>query len=275
MSKSKGNVVTPMGLLEEHGADGVRYWAASGRPGTDTAFDPAQMKVGRRLAMKLLNAARFALMQAEPRGAISEPLDRGMLTVLARLVDESTGHLEAYDYARVLERVEAFFWSFCDDYLELVKSRRYGDFGPEGAASANSAMLVALSTMLRLFAPYLPFVTEEVWSWWQPGSVHRAPWPTRGRGACATSAARRGRGRRARLDAGGPGRCPTDQGAREAPGQGRDHESRAAEGARVPAPRRRATSRPRRTCAISSSGPSRPRRWSSRRPRPRVERPRE
>src|SRR5687767_3452449 len=180
MSKSKGNVVTPMGLLEEHGADGVRYWAASGRPGTDTAFDPAQMKVGRRLAMKLLNAARFALLQAEPRGAISEPLDRGMLTVLARLVDESTGHLEAYDYARVLERVEAFFWSFCDDYLELVKSRRYGDFGPEGAASANSAMLVALSTLLRLFAPYLPFVTEEVWSWWQPGSIHQARWPVPG-----------------------------------------------------------------------------------------------
>jgi valyl-tRNA synthetase len=181
MSKSKGNAVTPMAMLEQCGSDGVRYWAASVRPGGDPAFDPkdpGQMKVGRRLAMKILNAARFALLQSEPRGPITEPLDRGMLTTLSELVTESTEQLEAYDYARVLERCERFFWSFCDDYLELVKARRYGDFTPEGAASANSAMLVALSTLLRLFAPYLPFVTEEVWSWWRPGSVHRASWPT-------------------------------------------------------------------------------------------------
>jgi valyl-tRNA synthetase len=178
MSKSKGNVVTPTALLEEHGSDGVRYWAASGRPGTDTAFDPGQMKVGRRLSIKMLNAAKFALMQAEPRGPIAEPLDRGMLSSLSTLVVESTEHLEAYDYARVLEQTERFFWSFCDDYLELVKARRYGDFTPQGAASANSAMLVALGALLRLFAPFLPFVTEEVWSWWRPGSVHRASWPS-------------------------------------------------------------------------------------------------
>ena len=177
MSKSKGNVVTPAGLLDEHGSDGVRYWAASARPGADTIFEPGQMKVGRRLAIKILNAARFALMQAEPRGAITEPLDRGMLSTLAELVTDSTAQLEGYEYARVLERTERFFWSFCDDYLELVKSRRYGDFTPEAAASANSAMLVALSALLRLFAPYLPFVTEEVWSWWRPGSIHRASWP--------------------------------------------------------------------------------------------------
>jgi valyl-tRNA synthetase len=178
MSKSKGNVVTPVALLEEHGSDGVRYWAASGRPGTDTAFDPGQMKVGRRLAIKMLNAAKFALMQAEPRGPITEALDRGMLSSLSTLIEESTAQFETYDYARVLEQAERFFWSFCDDYLELVKGRRYGDFTPEGAASANSAMLVALSAMLRLFAPFLPFVTEEVWSWWRPGSVHNASWPT-------------------------------------------------------------------------------------------------
>ncbi len=178
MSKSKGNVVTPMGLLQEHGSDGVRYWAASARPGADTIFEPSQMKVGRRLAIKILNAARFALMQAEPRGAITEALDRGMLTALARLVDASTKDLAAYEYSGALQATEKFFWEFCDDYLELVKARRYGDFGAEGAASANSAMLIALSTLLRLFAPFLPFVTEEVWSWWQQESVHRAKWPT-------------------------------------------------------------------------------------------------
>ena len=181
MSKSKGNVVTPLALLESHGSDAVRYWSASIRSGSNTTLDATnanQMKVGRRLAIKLLNAARFALVQADPRGPIAEPLDRGMLSSLSLLVGESTDQLEAYDYARVLERTERFFWSFCDDYLELVKARRYGDFTPDGAASANSAMLVALSTMLRLFAPYLPFVTEEVWSWWRPGSIHRAAWPT-------------------------------------------------------------------------------------------------
>jgi valyl-tRNA synthetase len=177
MSKSKGNVVTPMGLLEEHGSDGVRYWAASGRPGTDTAFDTGQMKVGRRLAIKLLNASKFVLSRPEPRGAVTAAVDRGLLTTLARIVRESTDDLENYNYARVLERTETFFWSFCDDYLELVKGRRYGDQGDELARSANGALLAALDVMLRLFAPFLPFVTDEVWSWWRSGSIHAASWP--------------------------------------------------------------------------------------------------
>jgi valyl-tRNA synthetase len=177
MSKSKGNVVTPLGLLEQNGSDGVRYWAARGRPGTDTAFDTGQMKVGRRLAIKILNAAKFVLSTPEPRGPITTRLDRGMIATLARLVREVTDDLEGYDYARALERTESFFWFFCDDYLELIKSRRYGAQTPELAASANAALFAALDVIVRLFAPYLPFVAEEVWSWWRDGSVHRAPWP--------------------------------------------------------------------------------------------------
>ena len=180
MSKSKGNVVTPLALLEEYGSDGARYWAASGRPGTDTAFDPGQMKVGRRLAIKILNASKFALMSAEPQGEITAAVDRAMVRNLAALVSDVTAAFEGYDYARVLQRTETFFWGFCDDYLELVKGRRYGEQGAEGAASANAALTAALSVMLRLFAPFLPFVTEEVWSWWREGSVHKAAWPTAG-----------------------------------------------------------------------------------------------
>jgi valyl-tRNA synthetase len=177
MSKSKGNVVTPMALLEEHGSDGVRYWAASARPGTDTAFDPGQMKVGRRLAIKLLNASKFVLASPEPIGDVYEAVDRGLLTMVGRLVREATQDLEDYNYASVLQKAETLFWFFCDNYLELVKSRRYGDQGAAAAGSANTALLNALSALLRVFAPYLPFVTEEVWSWWRPGSVHAAAWP--------------------------------------------------------------------------------------------------
>ena len=182
MSKSKGNVVTPMGLLEEHGSDAVRYWAASARLGTDAAFEIGQMKIGRRLAIKVLNASKFVLSfgsaDEEPSldpALVTVPLDQAMLAGLAEVVEQATAALESYDHTRALELTETFFWTFCDDYVELVKDRAYGEGA--GAASARAALSLALDVLLRLLAPVLPFATEEVWSWWREGSVHRAPWP--------------------------------------------------------------------------------------------------
>ena len=168
-----------MALLQEHGSDGVRYWAARGGPGVDTAFDPGQMKIGRKLAMKVLNVSKFVLAGEQPEGAVTEPLDRGMLQNLASLVDDATTELENYEYAKALAKIESFFWDFCDNYVEAAKSRRYGDFGHEAAASASTAMRLALSVLLRLLAPYLSFACEEVWSWTNGGSIHRASWPVR------------------------------------------------------------------------------------------------
>jgi valyl-tRNA synthetase len=208
MSKSVGNVVTPAGLLAQHGSDAVRYWAAAARLGTDAAFDPGQMKIGRRLAIKILNASKFALsflagdlagdpggdLAGDPGGAgraaagplaldpkdVTEALDRSMLAELRAVVERTTEALATYDHTKALEAAEGFFWTFCDDYIELVKSRAHGGAGPAAALSARTALGLALAAILRLFAPFQPFATEEVWSWWhQPGdSIHRAAWPT-------------------------------------------------------------------------------------------------
>ncbi|MDO5052395.1 MAG: valine--tRNA ligase [Pseudoclavibacter sp.] len=182
MSKSKGNVVTPIDILERYGSDAVRYWAASSRLGMDAAFDPqnpTQIKIGRRLAIKVLNASRLVLGFESESGEPSAPLDLAMLRALAEVVEQATAAFEEFNHARALETIEAFFWTFCDDYLELVKERAYGQEGDRaGRASAVVSMHRAIRVLLRLFAPFLPFASEEAWSWRESGSVHAQPWPT-------------------------------------------------------------------------------------------------
>jgi valyl-tRNA synthetase len=186
MSKSKGNVVVPTDVLNDYGSDAVRYWATSARLGADTAYEIAQMKIGRRLAIKLLNASKFVLnlgatedsVVSTDLSVLTNPLDRAVLAQLSVVVQQATKAFDNYDYARALQITESFFWHFTDDYVELIKDRAYGAAGEAQQASVLAALATSLDTLLRLFAPFLPFATEEVWSWWRTGSVHRAQWPS-------------------------------------------------------------------------------------------------
>ncbi|MHA7189834.1 valine--tRNA ligase [Arthrobacter sp. MDT2-16] len=192
MSKSKGNVVVPTDVLEQFGADAVRYWAASAKLGADTAYEVNQMKIGRRLAIKLLNASKFVLNLGITEGSVgegmlgrvTEALDLSLLAQLRTVTEQASAAFEKYDYARALQLTESFFWTFTDDYVELVKDRAYGDAGDAATQSVQITLATTLDALLRLFAPFLPFATEEVWSWWREGSVHQAAWP----GADALSA---------------------------------------------------------------------------------------
>jgi valyl-tRNA synthetase len=183
MSKSKGNVVTPMHLLDQYGSDAVRYWSLAARLGVDTAFDEKVLKVGRRLVVKVYNAARYVLGQEAPEGAITHPVDQGFLHQLQGVVAAVTAQLDSMDYAQALDGIERFFWdSFTDSYLELVKARARSETDTAGRASAVATLRQGLSVLLRLLAPYVPYVTEEAWSWDFAGdakaSVHLQAWPT-------------------------------------------------------------------------------------------------
>jgi valyl-tRNA synthetase len=184
MSKSRGNVVTPMHLLDQYGADAARYWSLSAKLGTDTAFDEKVLKVGRRLVTKLWNAGKYVLSQQAPEGRIVRELDLSFLTRLRDTVERAGEAMDALEYSVALDLVERFFWGgFTDTYLELVKGRARDEADPPGRGSAIGALRLGLGVLLRLFAPFLPYVTEEIWSSScadpeRGPSVHRAPWPS-------------------------------------------------------------------------------------------------
>ncbi|QKX02271.1 valine--tRNA ligase [Wolbachia endosymbiont of Dirofilaria (Dirofilaria) immitis] len=186
MSKSKGNVITPHAMLDAYGADVVRYWAANSRLGADTVYSENILKVGKRLITKLWNASKFVSIfigkhQAISINSVSEMMDRWMLSKLYKVIEKATSNLLQFKYCEALNVVEEFFWEdFCNNYLELVKRRAYGDIVTNRAnLSAKQSLAYALSIVLRLFAPFLPYITEEIhYQLYSCNSVHtQSNWP--------------------------------------------------------------------------------------------------
>ncbi len=186
MSKSQGNVLTPMPLIEKFTADGARYWSASARLGTDTAADEKVFKVGKRLATKLFNAGKFVLGQEAFVHPVQTELDRAFVAKLRGLIERATASFEDFNHAQALSETETFFWThFTDSYLELAKTRARGEAGDGEAerGSAVASLRLGLDVLLRLFAPFIPYISEEVWSWAfaaekGESSIHRAAWPS-------------------------------------------------------------------------------------------------
>jgi valyl-tRNA synthetase len=191
ISKSKGSgqggkkpIPPPHELLDAYTADGVRYWAAGARLGTDTAFDEKMPAAGKRLVTKIFNASKFVLANGGPVQPVSHELDRAFVHELLAVVREATASYDEFEFAPALRATETFFWArFTDSYLELCKARARAEDDPQGRGSAIAALRLGLSVLLRLFAPVLPYITEEVWSWAFAGetghaSIHKAPWPS-------------------------------------------------------------------------------------------------
>ena len=184
MSKSRGVAITPLPLVNKHGADAVRYWSANGRLGMDMTFDESVFMVGSKLVTKLFNAGKFVLMQSAERGEITEELDRAFALDLFGMVQRATELFERYEFANALQVINEFFWnSFADNYIELVKRRARSEEDSSVRTSAVETLRLGLDVLLRLYAPFVPTITEEVWSWSFAsesgfGSIHQAAWPT-------------------------------------------------------------------------------------------------
>lgn len=182
MSKSKGNVITPIDTIDQYGADAVRYWAASARLGTDTTYDENVFVIGNKLVTKLFNAAKFVLSHDSYATNNLTELDSSFIGELSKLVDNVTNYYNDYQFAQGLQITEEFFWNtFTDNYLELVKKRVFNSEGDE-KASAVTSLRLGLSVLIRLLAPVLPTITDEIWSWCfaeetNTKSIHDSHWP--------------------------------------------------------------------------------------------------
>ncbi len=188
MSKSKGNVAgDPIAALEQFSADELRYWACSSKLGNDVVFNKDILGDGRRLVTKLWNATRFAegrLEGFDPHREVTlHPFDRWLLSRLTETVKRATAGMEQYEYSTCVREAETFFWkALCDNYLEIAKGRLYGE-NPDAKASAQYTLYTALYTALRLFAPVMVHISEELYHgvflpMEKHESIHVAPWPS-------------------------------------------------------------------------------------------------
>lgn len=193
MSKSKGNTITPASLMDKYSPDGVRYWAGKSRLGQDTVYDENSFKTGQKIVTKLFNAAQFVHLQIEGSPPftpqffsqkletdVTEAVDQGWICELEKRKEQAYQNLSKFDYASSLDLIEKTFWSFCDHYLELIKSRTYQLKQTPQGLSGLLSLDYSLYLFLKMFSIYFPYITEEIWSWrYLPESlsIHSSQWP--------------------------------------------------------------------------------------------------
>ena len=188
MSKSKGNVIEPQDVIEKYGADCLRFWAAGSKLGDDLPFQEKDLVTGQKFITKLWNASKFAFMHLEDYGLEKPKLevaDKWILSKLSKIIKTSTESFKKYEYARTKAEVENFFWhSFCDNYLEIVKDRLYNPDkrGKEARVSAQFSLYNSLLAILKMMAPVMPFITEEIYHMHYAQkeklkSIHNSKWP--------------------------------------------------------------------------------------------------
>jgi len=195
MSKSRGNVVDPVGIIEKYGTDALRFALCTGNsPGNDMKLNPQKLEGSRNFANKLWNAARFVVskmddvdMKIQP--GVLTPEDRWILSRLNHLVAEVTELNEDFQFGESLRRIYDFLWTeYCDWYIEIAKIRLRHNEGPNN--SPLPLLVQVLETSLRLLHPFMPFITEELWQSLRerqpegkPASIMVAPYPTADAGA--------------------------------------------------------------------------------------------